>query len=63
MISMSATFDGKHEELLPSNDIDHPIAALTNPIEMLQAFDLRGVGRAGAECKESFYEKRSKGLS
>ena len=64
-ISMSATFDRQHEEFLPSNGIDHPIAALTNPIEMLQAFDLRGVGRigAGAECKESFYEKRSKGLS
>ena len=67
-ISMSATFDRKHEELLPSNCIDYPIAALANPIEMLQAFDLRGVGRigrtgAGAECTEPFYEKCSKGLS
>ncbi|MEO7864081.1 MAG: hypothetical protein ABIU05_27340, partial [Nitrospirales bacterium] len=64
-ISMSATFDRKHEELLSSNCIDYPIAALANPIEMLQAFNLRGVGKTGAwvECKEPFYEKCSKGLS
>jgi len=47
---------------LPSNDIDHPIAVLANPKEMLQALDLRGAGGigGGAECKEPFNEKCSK---
>ncbi len=59
---MNATLHGKHEEVLSSNDIDYPIAALANSIEMLQALDLRGAGGigGGAECKEPFYEKRSK---
>jgi hypothetical protein len=63
MLSLRAAFDRQHEEFLPSNDIDHPIAVLANPIEMLQALDFRGVGGIGngAECKEPFYEKRSAG--
>jgi hypothetical protein len=57
-------FDRKHEELLSSLCIDHPVAVLTNPIEMLQALDLRGAGgsEAGAEGKEPFDEKCSKRL-
>jgi hypothetical protein len=65
MISLRAAFDRQHEEFLPSNDIDNPIAVLANPIEMLQALDLRGAGGIGdgAECKEPFCEKRSKRLN
>ncbi len=61
---MNATLHGKHEEVLSSNCIDYPIAALANSIEMLQALDLRGAGGigGGAECKEPFDEKRSKRL-
>ena len=65
MLSLRAAFDRQHEEFLPSNDIDYPIAVLANPIEMLQALDLRGASGIGdgAECKEPFYEKRSKRLN
>jgi hypothetical protein len=65
MLSLRAAFDRQHEEFFPSNDIDHPIAVLANPIEMLQTLDLRGVGGIGdgAECKKPFYEKRSKRLN
>ena len=65
MLSLRATFDRQHEEFLLSNDIDYPIAVLANPIEMLQALDLRGASGIGdgAECKEPFYEKRSKRLT
>ena len=65
MLSLRAAFDRQHEEFLPSNDIDYPIVVLANPIEMLQALDLRGAGRIrdGAECKEPFNEKCSKGSS
>ena len=65
MISLRAAFDRQHEEFLPSKYIDHPIAFLANPIEMLQALDLRGAAGIGdgAECKEPFYEKRSKRLT
>jgi hypothetical protein len=47
------------------NRINNPIAALTNPIEMLQALDLRGTDGIGdgAECKEPFCEKCSKRLN
>jgi hypothetical protein len=64
MNSLSVTFDRKYEELFSSNCIDYPIAAFANPIEMLQALDLRGAGgiEAGAECMEPFYEKYSKGI-
>ncbi len=62
MISLRAAFDRQHEEFLPSNDVDNPIAVLANPIEMLQALDLRGAGGIGdgAECKEPFCETCSK---
>jgi hypothetical protein len=62
MLSLRAACDRQHEEFLPSNDIDHPIAVLANPEEMLQALDLRGAGGigGGAECKEPFNEKCSK---
>jgi hypothetical protein len=65
MLSRSAAFDRQYEEFLPSNDIDYPIAVLANSIEMLQALDLRGASGIGdgAECKEPFYEKRSKRLN
>lgn len=65
MISLRAAFDRQHEEFLPSNYIDHPIVILANPIEMLQALDLRGAAGIGdgAECKEPFREKCSKRLN
>ena len=54
--------DGKHDEVLVSNRIDNPIAALANPIEMVQAIELRDAGgtRTGAECMKPFHEKLPK---
>jgi len=55
----STILDGKHEEVLFSNRIDNPIVALANPIEMVQAIELRDAGgtRTGAECMKPFHEK------
>ena len=58
----STILDGKHEEVLFSNRIDNPIVALANPIEMVQAIELRDAGgtRTGAECMKPFHEKLPK---
>jgi hypothetical protein len=59
---VSASLDGKHDEVLFSNCIDNPIAALANPIEMVQAVEFRNAAgtRTGAKRLEPFHEKRSK---
>jgi hypothetical protein len=56
--------DGQHDQVLFSNGIDNPIAALANSIEMVYAFKFRNAGgaRISAECMESFHEKRPKRL-
>ena len=41
---MSAILDGKHDEVLSANRIDNPRVALANPIEMVQALELRDAG-------------------
>jgi hypothetical protein len=58
----SAILDGKHDEALVSNRIDNPIVTLANPIEMVQAIELRDAGgtRTGAECMKPFHEKLPK---
>ncbi len=58
----SAILDGQHEEVFFSNGIDHPIAALANPIEMVHAFKFCCARRTrvAAECMEPFQEKRLK---
>ena len=60
----STILDGQHDEVLFSNGIDNSIAAPANSIEMVHAFKLRNAGgtRIGAECMESFHEKRPKWL-
>lgn len=57
-----AILDSQHDEVLFSNCIDNPIAALANPIEMVHAFELRDAWgtRTGAERMEPFHEKRPK---
>ena len=35
----NAVLDSEHEEVLVANRIDNPIVALTNPIEMVLAFE------------------------
>jgi hypothetical protein len=59
---MSAILDGKDNDILASNRIDNPIAALTNPIEVVQAIDLCDTegARADAECLEPFCKKSTK---
>lgn len=54
-----AVLDGQYDEVFFSNCIDNPIAALTNPIEMVHALELRDAWgtRIGAERMEPFYEK------
>ena len=58
-VCASAILDGKHDEVLSANRIDNPRVALANPIEMVQALELRDAGgtRTGAECMEPFHEK------
>lgn len=54
--------DGQHDEICFSNRIDNPIAVLANPIEMVQAIELRDTGgtRTGAERMEPLHEKLPK---